>query len=128
MKYVISESQLDKAILKYFDELFQVDNINFHFPLEYDEDTGEEYEDGNRINYFIGDFDDGENDIFKWYNCDYFDQGSYARTICPTVDIETKYVDILDGYFGDKWIEPFKTWFVKNFDDPVKTVEWWGHD
>lgn len=126
MKYLITESQLDQAIIKYLDELFQVDDINFHYPLEYDEETGEEYEDEHRINYFIGDYEDGDNDIFKWYGCDYFNEGSHARTICPTVDVETKYSDILNGYFGDRWEEPFKIWFKRKFEDPVKTVEWWG--
>lgn len=126
MKYLITESQLDKAIMNYFDELFQVDDIHFHYPYEYNDDTGEEYEDNNRINYFIGDYEDGENDIFKWYSCDYFEPKSYAQSKCPTVDVETKYSTILNGYFGDRWVKPFKIWFTRNFDDPVKTVEWWG--
>jgi len=66
MKYLIKESQLDQVIINYLDELFQVDDVNFHYPLEYDEETGEEYEDEHRINYFIGDYEDGDNDIFKW--------------------------------------------------------------
>jgi len=105
MKYLIKESQLDQVIINYLDELFQVDDVNFHYPLEYDEETGEEYEDEG---------------------CEYFTQGSHARTICPTVDVETKYSNVLNGYFGDRWEEPFKIWFERNFENPVKTVEWWG--
>ena len=42
---------------------------------------------------------------------------------CPVVDIEMEYYNTLDGYFGDKWKEPFKKWFITNFEYPVKTVE-----
>jgi len=126
MKYVITESQLDIAIMNYLDELFQVDNINYHSPYEDNQDTREEYEDMNRMNFFIGDYDDGENDIFKWYSCDYFEAYSHAKIKCPIVDVETKYSAILNGYFGDRWVKPFKIWFSENFHEPVKTVEWWG--
>lgn len=124
---IIKESNLDSVIMNYLNELFQVNDIHYHFPIDHNEED-EEYEDENRVNYFIGDYEDGDNDIFKWYSCDYFNEGSHARTICPTVDLETKYSSILNGYFGDRWIEPFKSWFEKNFGDPVKTVEWWGKE
>ena len=37
--------------------------------------------------------------------------------------METEYIDKLNGYFGDMWHEPFKNWFMKNFDLPVKTID-----
>jgi hypothetical protein len=123
MKYLITESRLEEIIFKYLDNIFPVDNINWVHPYEYNDDTGEEYEDGDRIEFYHGDFSD-EDTVFRWYNCDYFNEGSYARTICPTVDVESEYVGILNGYFGEKWIEPFEKWFTLNFKLPVKTVEW----
>jgi len=71
MKYIISESKLEKTITNYLDVLFDVDK----------------------------------------------------RDICPTVTVEYKYENILNGYFGDKWKEPFRKWFIRNFDEQVKTVD-----
>ena len=124
MKYIIAESKLDKVIINYLDELFQVDNINSINPYEYDDETGEEYDDDSRVEFYIGDYEDGDNDIFKWYDCEYFDEGSEPKKHCPLVVVEHPYDDTLIGYFGDKWEEPFKRWFYDNFDLPVKTVEW----
>ena len=124
MKYIIAESKLDKVIINYLDELFEVDNINSINPYEYDDETGEEYDDDSRVEFYIGDYEDGDNDIFKWYDSEYFDEGSEPKKRCPLVVIEHPYDDTLIGYFGDKWEEPFKRWFYDNFDLPVKTVEW----
>ena len=124
MKYVIKESRLEETITNYLNELFDVDNINYHYPYEYDDETGEEGEDENRVNFFIGDYDDGDNDCFKWYDCEYFYEDSEPRNRCPLVVIDHPYDDTLSGYFGDKWEEPFKKWFTENFDLPIKTVEW----
>ncbi len=48
---------------------------------------------------------------------------SYAKDICPTVTVEYKYENILNGYFEDKWREPFRKWFIYVFDIPVKTID-----
>ena len=79
MKYIITESKLEESILYYINELFDVNNINYTNPLEYDDETGEEWEDGNRAVFYLGDYDADEDEfIFKWYNCDYFDPGSHG--------------------------------------------------
>jgi hypothetical protein len=124
MKYVITESKLEQTIINYLNELFDVDNIHSLNPYEYDDETGEEYDDDTRVVFYIGDYEDGDNDIFKWYDCEYFYENSEPRNRCPLVVIEHPYDDTLGGYFGDKWEEPFKKWFTENFDLPVKTVEW----
>jgi len=124
MKYVITESKLEQTIINYLDELFDVDNINSLNPYEYDDETGEEYDDDTRVEFYIGDYEDGDNDIFKWYDCEYFYEDSEPRNRCPLVVIEHPYDNTLVGYFGDKWEGPFKKWFKENFDLPVKTVEW----
>jgi len=122
MKYIISESKLEKTITNYLDVLFDVDNIHYTVPYEYDDETGEEYDDMNRMEFYIGDYENDDT-CFRWYNCEYFDKGSYARYICPTVTVEYKYETILNGYFGDMWKEPFRKWFIQNFEEPVKTVD-----
>ena len=83
-----------------------------------------DYDDDTRVEFYIGDYEDGDNDIFKWYDCEYFYEDSDPRNRCPLVVIDHPYDDTLTGYFGDKWEEPFKKWFTENFDLPVKTVEW----
>jgi hypothetical protein len=40
MKYIISESKLEKTITNYLDVLFDVDNIHYTVPYEYDDETG----------------------------------------------------------------------------------------
>lgn len=124
MKYVITESRLNTAIYNYFDTLFDVANINWSYPYEYDDETGEESEDTNRIEFYKGDFSD-EDVVFRWTDCDYFREGSHARSICPTVNVEYAYEKVLNGYFSNFWQEPFKEWFKNNFELPIKTVETW---
>lgn len=123
MKVIITESKLNDAITKYLDGMFDVDDINWTYPEEYD-DEGSHYEDETRIQFYIGDYDGEDEACFRWYDCEYFNPGSHARDICPTVVVEHPYVRTLNGYFGDLWYEPFKNWFTKNFKLPVKTVEY----
>lgn len=124
MKYIIAESKLDQVIINYLNELFPLDNVHHTNPTEYDDETGENYDDDTRVEFYLGDYEDGDNDIFKWYDCEYFYEDSDPRNRCPLVVIDHPYDDTLTGYFGDKWEEPFKKWFTENFNLPVKTVEW----
>jgi hypothetical protein len=91
-------------------------------PYEYDDETGEEGDDMTRMEFYIGDYENDDT-CFRWYDCEYFNPDSYARDICPTVTVEVKYENILNGYFGDMWKEPFRKWFIHNFEEPVKTVD-----
>jgi hypothetical protein len=122
MKYIISESKLEKTITNYLDMLFDVDNIHYTVPYAYNDETGEEGDDLTRMEFYIGDYENDDT-CFRWYDCEYFSPGSHARDICPTVTVEYKYENILNGYFGDKWKEPFRKWFIRNFDEQVKTVD-----
>jgi 3'-phosphoadenosine 5'-phosphosulfate sulfotransferase (PAPS reductase)/FAD synthetase len=124
MKYIIAESRLDKVVTEYLNEIFPLDDVNYLNPIEYNDDTREEYEDETRVEFYLGDYEDGETTIFKWYDCKYFYPDSPVQNICPTVVVEHPYDDTLIAYFSDKWEEPFKKWFTENFNLPVKTVEW----
>ncbi|NBO23426.1 hypothetical protein EBU94_08845 [bacterium] len=124
MKFVITESRLEDTIMNYLDELFDIQNLNWTHPYEYNDETGEEGEDENRIEFYIGDYEGEEEGCFRWYDCDYFNEGSPAQDICPTINIENEYVNVLNGYFGDLWQETFKKWIDLHFDLPVKTVDW----
>ena len=100
MKYVITESRLEETITNYFDEIFDVDNIHYTVPYEYNDDTGEEGDDDTRMEFYIGDYENDDT-CFRWYSCDYFTPDSYAKDICPTVSLEYKYENTLNGFFGD---------------------------
>jgi len=123
MKYLITESKLEESILYYIDELFDVNDINWTYPLEYDDETDEEWEDGNRIVFYVGDYNGEDDGCFYWYGCEYFNPNSPASEKCPIVSVEVEYKKQLDGYFGDLWHGPFKKWFKEHFELPVKTVE-----
>jgi hypothetical protein len=122
MKYIIRESRLNEHITNYLDSIFPIEEIHSTHPEEYTED-GSYYEDSNRIEFYIGDYEYGENTCFRWYSCEYFNPDSPAKNICPVVVIESHFDISLNGFFGNFWHEPFKEWFTKNFNLPVKTVE-----
>lgn len=115
---------MEESIYNYIDKMFDVDNINWSYPYEYDDETGEEGEDDNRIEFYVGDYED-EDVCFRWTNCEYFNKDSPAQDICPELAVESPYSGILDGYFGDLWHLPFMKWFTEKFDLPVKTVATW---
>lgn len=122
MKYVITESKLESAIITYLDEIFDVNDINWTYRYDYDDD-GFENEDENQIVFYVGDYNGEDDGCFMWYGCEYFDKGSKAKELCPIVQLERPYDIKLNGYFDDKWHEPFKKWFTDNFKLPVKTIE-----
>ena len=123
MKYVITESRLEESILYYINEIFDVNDIHSTNPLEWDEETGEEWEDENRVVFYIGDYNGEDEGCFYWYDCKYFIRDSTASKNCPMVYIEIKYKKQLDGYFGDMWHGPFKKWFKEHFELPVKMID-----
>lgn len=123
MKYIITESKLDETITNYLNELFDVDNLNWTNPIVYDDETGEEWDDVNRVIFYIGDYEGEDDGYFYWYECDFFYPFSPGSEKCPMVNLETKYINQLNGYFGDMWKEPFKRWFTDNFGLPVNTID-----
>ena len=123
MKYLITESKLEGTIMNYLDELFDIQDLHWTHPYEYDDETGEEGDDENRIEFYIGDYEGTDEGCFRYYFCDYFLSYSSARDLCPIISLESQYTETLNSYFGDMWQEPFKKWIKLNFDLSVKTVE-----
>lgn len=123
MKYLITESKLEETIMNYFDELFDIQELNWTHPYEYDDEAGEEGDDENRIEFYKGDYSDMDT-CFRYYKCGYFNANSPSQEICPEVSVEHPYSSTLTGYFGNMWQEPFKKWIKINFDLPVKTVDY----
>lgn len=123
MKYIITESKLDGAITNYLDSMFDVKNIKVIHPVEDDDEDGNLYQDFDRAVFYVGEnYFDGE-EYFRWYGKHYFEKNKNMSDKVPVVDLESEYYNRLDGYFGDLWEEPFKKWFTKNFNFPVKSVE-----
>jgi hypothetical protein len=123
MGYVITESKLDSVISEYINQTFDIDDINWTYAQEWDEDTEEFQEDETAIVFYIGDYNGDDDGCFRWYDCHYFNGGSKATELCPIVQVEHPFDIQLNGYFGDRWHEPFKKWFTDNFKLPVKTIE-----
>lgn len=123
MKYLIKESRLEEFIVDYLNKMFPIEEMSWNHPVEYFQDRDEEDEDLNRVVFYLGPSMDDES-VFRWYGCDYFNPDSHAQNICPTVDLENEFSEVLNGYFGNRWVEPFKKWFTLNFELPVETVEW----
>lgn len=121
MKYIITESKLDDTIYNYIDKLFNIEDIHWTNPTVYDD--WDEWDDTNRVVFYVGDYLGEDDGCFYWYDCEYFDPGSPASEKCPMINMETEYENKLSGYFGDLWHEPFKKWFTHNFDLPVKTID-----
>ena len=49
MKYIITESRLDQVVTEYLNEIFPLDNVHYTNPTEYDNETGENYDDDTRV-------------------------------------------------------------------------------
>ena len=88
MKYIIAESRLEENILYYINEVFDVNDINSTHPFEYDDETGEEWEDENQVVFYVGDYNGEDDGCFYWYACDYFSPISPVSKKCPLVSIE----------------------------------------
>lgn len=126
MKYIITESSLDKIIKKYLNDVFDSEDLNIINPYDFDDETGEEMEDENHIIFYIGDDYDADDSVFEWYDCEYFYEDSPQRQnqTCPVVMVKHPYDDDLSDTFGeDSWQEAFKQWMMEKYNLPVTTVE-----
>ena len=130
MKYIITESKLEEIIVNYLNKMYDVNNINWKYPLENDEETDDWEEDPNRRYFYKGD-DEYDDRIFLWYDKKYWNverikmddtvKNYYEKS--PALDFENRNdLIILNGYFGDKWVPIFKKWFEDNFGVPVKSI------
>ena len=122
MKYIITESKLNEVITNYLNDMFDTSEMNWSNPYDYNDETGEEGEDENRVEFYLEDYDDDEI-CFRWYDCGYFTEYSVGQEFCPTVLVEYPYIQTLNGLFNELWHEPFKQWFTDNFNLPIKTVD-----
>lgn len=123
MKYIISESRLNDAMLKVFNQYINLDELQYYHPVEETED-GEEYDDINRTAFYLGENPLDGDDILTYYECDYFDDDAVeAKQNCPMLVLNSNIVDTFDSIFGEHWREPFIKWINYYLDLNTKTVD-----
>jgi hypothetical protein len=111
MKYIITESKLESAIISYLDENFYPD-YGWH-------DSYQEYVDrwGDNV-FFINDVES-----YIYYGCNanggpedefFADYGHLHNFECPLLSIYPAVSQQLNSYFGNMWKPVFKKWFEEN--------------
>ncbi len=113
MKYIITESKLESAIISYLDENFYPD-YGWLNPDVY-QTTIKQYGD---CDFFIND-----SDSYIYYGCDagvkydrhfHPNDGKLRWYKCPLLSIHPRVSQQLNSYFGDTWKPIFKKWFEQN--------------
>jgi hypothetical protein len=122
MKYILTESKIDKTVKRYLDFHFNLKEIHF-IHTEFDqegyywgeiEDTGE---------YYFGDYN--EDEIFaRKYGYEYFNPRKGNPEDYPKLDLEYVYEKNLNNVFKSKklWEKPFIEWFNENTGDNIKSL------
>jgi hypothetical protein len=128
MKIIITESKLYQAVIDYLNERYDINNIHRTYGLD---DWGNEVD--YAMAFYEGDYEDDDN-LFMWYDVDYWksdemdhqDEENLKKWIeeSPILSFnDYTTFNILNGYFGNRWHQPFKDWFMEHFKLPIKTIE-----
>lgn len=125
MKYIITESTLEKIVTKYLDKMFPEQEMKKFVYVDIDPKTLEDFDDENQIIFYQGSDSYVENqESFRWYGCEYFlpNTAQRQKKTCPIVILNTPFSESLNGLFGDDWRGHFATWLKKRYNLSVKTV------
>ena len=127
MKIIITEDRLYDLIMKHIDNMFDLKNINY---VNATDDNGNDLP---AIGFYLYDYLDDVN-LFRWYDKEYFESEETDHhppqhlnkwieesPILSFADTDKK--DELDDLFGERWHQPFRDWFKKNFNLEIKTIE-----
>jgi hypothetical protein len=124
MKYIISENRVNDIILKYIEDSYPADEINY--TEGYDDDGNP---DDSSYEFYYGDYDDDYNTLFKWYGRNYFlndwDNPTTRIRISSSpilYFVDSREIDKLNNLFGNKWEPVFIEWFYRNFSLRIKTI------
>lgn len=128
MKVIITESKLYQAVIDYLNERYDINNIHWIYGLD---DWGNEVD--YAMSFYEGDYEDDVN-LFMWYDVDYWksdemdhqDEENLKKWIeeSPILSFnDFTTFNTLNGYFGNRWHQPFKDWFMEHFKLPIKTIE-----
>lgn len=112
MKYIITESKLERAIISYLDDNFYPD-----YGWDDEEYYRGELEINNELDFYINDMDS-----YIYYGCNsgekndkHFEpSGKLEYYKCPLLLIYPAVSQQLNSYFGDMWKPIFKKWFEEN--------------
>lgn len=127
MKIIITEDRLYDLIMKHIDNMFDVKNINY---LNATDDNGNDLP---AISFYLYDYLDDIN-LFRWYDKEYWESEDsthfHPQHLNKWIDEspilsfdDTDKKDELDDLFGERWHQPFRDWFKKNFNLDIKTIE-----
>ena len=112
MKYVITESKLESAIISYLD-------VNFYPDYGWQDNYQEMVDEWGDLDFLIND-----KDSYIYYGCESQDRsnnreyfgpnGHLSNFECPLLSIGPRVSEQLNNYFGDMWKPIFKRWFEEN--------------
>jgi hypothetical protein len=104
MKYIITESRLERAIIEYL-------NDNFYPDYGWADTYQKEIDKFGAVEFFINDIDS-----YIYYGCNYGleDELHLKNHGCPLLSIYPRISQQLNGLFGDIWKPIFKKWFEEN--------------
>lgn len=112
MKYIISESKLEKFFSKVMETTFDLENLHY---TELDENF-------DALIFYFGDYSD-DNVFGRFYTQNYF----YVECDdCPYMDLEHETIENLNIAMGDfnNWGVLFIEWFNKQYPNfKIKTVK-----
>lgn len=113
MKYVITESQLDRFIEEY---------LNNNYTPKYwgEKDFNYFKKDLDRYGYI--DFFDSETGKTFFYYFDERDEEIASSPSFSNISIKENVLNNLNSLFGDLWEKPFIRWFETNTNLPVKNL------
>ena len=126
MKYILEESRLNRAMIKFFQKEINLNEIKKYNPIEENPDNGEEYEDTNKTIFYVGDghYFDSDEELFRYYECEYFyENATEMRKKCPILVLDDRILNTFNGMFDNLWVEPFKEWINNELDLNVKSIE-----
>ena len=84
MKYLITESKLEKVATDYINELFPEDNLHLKYIIDNDGEI-------EAMKVYLGNPDD-DSICFRWYSAEYFVRGTSHREKSPMVAFDDKYL------------------------------------
>lgn len=123
MNYIISEDKIGNVILNYINGYYDVDKVHstpFHDDYGNPTDVATEY--------YLGDYEgDFQEEVFRVYQEGYWEKPDDPRKeLTPILMVEDiAFVSNLNSMFGDRWIPVLKNWFEENFNEKIKTVDFY---
>jgi hypothetical protein len=129
MEYEINQNRLDEVVIKFLDNYFKNEEINYYHPYSHfvdEEGNLFEGEDPNHVTFYVGDYDEDKY-LFSWYDVGFWTSnnptGDIRRSSSPMLSVEIPIENLLNDMFGKKiWYSGIKTWFESKFPYKVKTV------